>query len=43
MSQQAFSEIPAPEPDEPTSPQRVPLRELEDGQRVERRLRGPRA
>ena len=34
MSQQAFSEIPPPEPDEAQAPQRVPLRELEDGQRV---------
>ena len=34
MTQQAFSEI-SPEPVEPTSSQRVPLRELEDGQRVE--------
>jgi 3'-5' exoribonuclease len=34
MSQQAFSEIPPPEPDEEIAPQRVPLRELEDGQRV---------
>ena len=33
MSQQAFSEI-SPEPDEPTAAQRIPLRELEDGQRV---------
>jgi 3'-5' exoribonuclease len=33
MTQQAFSEI-SPEPDEPTMAQRVPLRELEDGQRV---------
>jgi len=34
MSQQAFSEIPPSEPDGPEAPQRVPLRELEDGQRV---------
>ncbi len=34
MSQQAFSEIPSPEREEPQAPQRVPLRELEDGQRV---------
>ncbi len=34
MSQQAFSEIPPPEPGEEIAPQRVPLRELEDGQRV---------
>jgi 3'-5' exoribonuclease len=35
MSQQAFSEIPAPEQGEPAPLRRVPLRELEDGQRVE--------
>ena len=34
MSQQAFSEIPAAEPPEPEPDQRVPLRELEDGQRI---------
>jgi len=34
MSQQAFSEIPAAEPPEQEPVQRVPLRELEDGQRV---------
>jgi 3'-5' exoribonuclease len=34
MSQQAFSEIPAPEPEEPRADQRVALRDLEDGERV---------
>src|SRR5690242_8621782 len=34
MSQQAFSEIQPPEPAEPEPIQRVPLCELEDGQRV---------
>jgi 3'-5' exoribonuclease len=34
MSQQAFSEIPSAEPPEQEPVQRVPLRELEDGQRV---------